>query len=656
MADLQLHEVPEHGEDDSVSDGDGTRRFKAVFRSLGLDDRAARRPLAPGDRLTSRRAPGHTSIPPPAEQLPLITVGPSASDAELVLKTEIGDGGMGVIFAASQRSLGREVAVKRLVPEATGDAAINALVQEARVTGSLEHPNVVPVHALGADVHGRPVMVMRRVHGTPWSTLLRGKLPPEWAPAGDVVAGHLEILLQVINAVWFAHSRGIIHGDLKPENVMLGDFGEVYVLDWGAALSMRKGDARGLPYAGDVSTVTGTPAYMAPEMIGMGAAISERTDVYLLGAVLHEILTGAPPHAGASLYAVMKDAFVSRPFAYPASVPRELAEICHRAMAPDPNDRYASAQELRRAVAAHLEHRASIALGAEAAARLDKLLAAIAAGAERRREAYHRFAECRFGFQQAIRAWSGNTDAREGLDRAVTAMIEMEIAAGDAGAAALLAEDLPDMPPALRDKLAALTARAEAEGAELSRLRGLVRELDDEAYARPRRVFVAVIAALGAASILAAAVIDPVGATSTGRMLYALVNPLVWIVVASAAAFIGRKAVFTTRPSRIIVGGALAAGAAVLANRVLTILVRGRTVPEAITGDLLTLGVIAVMIALSANRRFLRPAGIFLVSAALSAFYPARAALLLALSLLLFAAGSAWEARQDAKDRGQPFV
>jgi serine/threonine-protein kinase len=247
--------------------------------------------------------------------------------------------------------------VKRLVPEASGEEAIRALVQEARVTGSLEHPNIAPVHALGADAHGRPVMVMRRIHGTPWSALLRDKQAPDWAPAGDALAGHLEILLQVCNAVWFAHSRGIIHGDLKPDNVMLGAYGEVYVVDWGAALSTREDDPRGLPWAGAVRTVTGTPAYMAPEMIGLGAAISVRTDVFLLGAVLHEMVTGAPPHAGASMYDAMKTAFVARPLAYAPSVPAELAAICQRAMASDPADRFPDAHALRGAVAAYLDVR-----------------------------------------------------------------------------------------------------------------------------------------------------------------------------------------------------------------------------------------------------------------------------------------------------------
>jgi serine/threonine-protein kinase len=614
MVDLDLRELPEH-DDGFPSEGDGTLRFRAVWQKLGLGDE--RGPLAAAEVLTSRRKKGFTSIPPPPDMLPQITVGSSNSDAEIALKTEIGDGGMGVIFAASQRSLAREVAVKRLVPEATGEDAIAALVQEARVTGSLEHPNVVPVHALGADSLGRPVMIMRRIHGTPWGTILRARRSSV-APETDALAGHLEILLQVCNAVRFAHSRGIIHGDLKPDNVMLGDFGEVYVLDWGAAMSTTPNDARGLPYAGDVRTVIGTPAYMAPEMIGTGAPISTRTDVYLLGAILHEIVSGAPPHASESLFDSMKTAFVSRPFPYDASVPRELQAICHRAMAHDPEQRFADAQALRSAVAEHLAHRASIALGAEAAARSERLLAAIAQGGEaEQRQIYELYAECRFGFQQALRAWSGNEEARRGLAQAEAAMAELQ----------------------------------RATRHELSRLRHIERQHDVEAYARPRRLFVAALATLGAIMLLCAWALDRGAETHGTRLVYAIGLPVGWVAMAGAAAFLGRHKVFITHASRVIVGGVLAAGVAVLVNRMLVMVVRGGTLAEAIAGDLVALAAVAGMIALAADRRYAQTMVSFLVAAVLAVLFPVYAVVVLALALLAFAAGSA-RAAGSAKGSG----
>ncbi len=622
-------------------EGEGTRRFQVAWRTLGLDEEAARGRSSLEERLASRRPRAAPSVPPPPAELPRLTVGSLVSDAELVLKTEIGDGGNGVIFAASQRSLGREVAVKRPVPEAQGDEARAALVQEARVTGSLEHPNVIPVHALGSDAHGQPVMVMRRVHGTPWGTLLREKRGPDGGPSGSALGAHLEIFLQVCNVVRFAHSRGVIHGDLKPDNVMLGAYGEIYVLDWGAAMSTRQGDPRGLPFVGDVRTVNGTPAYMAPEMAGVGTPISERTDVYLLGGVLHEILTGAPPHTGESLYDIMKSAFVSRPFPYPPEIPRELQAICHKAIARRPARRYAGADELRRAVAEHLEHRASIALVAEATVRLEQLVAVVAGQApERGRAVYQLYAESRFGFQQALRIWPDNEEARAGMERALVAMVSFAVDAGDAQAAALLSGQLQGPHVELRARLAALEDRVRAEGVELSRLRHLARDLDAETASRPRRVFVAVSAVLGAALVPLQLRFEG-GTSVVDRIAFALAMPVGFLVIAGAATWLGRRRVFASRASRIIVGGVLVAGTASLVNRGVTLLLRGGRLAEAVATDLVIIAAVAAMIALSADRRYAVAAGWFLAMGILAEVFPSHAVLLFALALLGFGLGKA---------------
>lgn len=606
--------------------------------------------------MVSRRGRGGTSIPPPPAPLPLVTVGSSLGDAELVLRTEIGDGGMGVVFSAWQRSLGREVAVKRLVPEAQGDEAFAALIREARVTGSLEHPSVVPVHALGSDAHGRPVMVMRRVHGTPWGSLLRGE--DRRAKKGDALETHLEILLQVCNAVRFAHSKGVIHGDLKPDNVMLGAYGEVYVLDWGAAMATRRDDPRGLPFAGDVRTVQGTPAYMAPEMVGSGTEISERTDVYLLGAVLHEILVGAPPHAGESLYDAMKGAFVSRPYAYPKEVPRELARVCHQAMDAAPARRYASVDDLRLALAEHLTHRASIALVAETNVRLGELLAAVEAAPEgpagetipdiaRGREVYQLYAECRFGYQHALRTWAGNEEARDGMERALTAMVTFAVGAGDAQAAELLAGGLTGAHTELRARIAELAARARAEGAELARLRSLARDLDTSTHARPRQMFLGVIGALGIVNVV---VFERAGPSSPLRIALAVGMPLTLWIVAGLGAVAGRRRIFATRASRVLVGGVLMALGATTVNRALNLLVRRGALSDVLWTDLLVFAAVAAMMTLAVHRRFAVQAIAFLAAGIASHFFPEQGAIFLSLSLLVFTAGSVLTAGQRNGD------
>jgi hypothetical protein len=225
----------------------------------------------------------------------------------------LGDGGMGQVLAARQRSLARLVALKRVRPAHATSETEAALLDEGRITGGLEHPNIVPVHALGRDDVGNPVLVMKRIEGTSWRALLDDDAHPAWAPLlaahGDRTSAHLEVLMRVADAAHFAHARGVVHRDIKPENVMVGSFGEVYLVDWGIAVRVGRTVADG----DGAFRIRGTPAYMAPEMIGGDPArVDARTDVYLLGGVLHVILTGRPPNAGQTLTEVCASALRGR--------------------------------------------------------------------------------------------------------------------------------------------------------------------------------------------------------------------------------------------------------------------------------------------------------------------------------------------------------
>ena len=191
--------------------------------------------------------------------------------------------------------LERHVAVKIISPRLANDpSALQRFADEARITAQLDHPNIVPVHKLGHAPNETPCLAMKLVQGRTLLAHLRTLPPPPWSHATlDEV---LEIFQKVCDAVAFAHSKGVVHRDLKPENIMVGSFGQVYVMDWGIAVRCQRGDDGRLHPIEAKKGLRGTLAYMAPEQARRGVAgVDERADVYGLGAVLYEFLTGRPP-------------------------------------------------------------------------------------------------------------------------------------------------------------------------------------------------------------------------------------------------------------------------------------------------------------------------------------------------------------------------
>ncbi len=262
---------------------------------------------------------------------------------------EVARGGMGSVRRAWDEDLAREVAVKIVAPRLAEEAsALQRFVDEARITGQLDHPNIVPVHRLGTLPNGSPCLVMKLVQGSTLKAWLASQPPPPWAPAQlDTM---LAVFLKVCDAVAFAHSRGIVHRDLKPENIMVGSFGQVYVMDWGIALQLgREGEDASVHQRSPM----GTPVYMAPEQaLRLERDIDQRTDVFLLGAVLYEMLTGVAPHRGPNLVAVLYRA-ITCAVPHPDEVaperqcPKALARIALKAMSRERGDRYATVQDMR---------------------------------------------------------------------------------------------------------------------------------------------------------------------------------------------------------------------------------------------------------------------------------------------------------------------
>lgn len=287
---------------------------------------------------------------------------------------EHASGGMGRILIVHDARIGRDVAMKELlpgpadadaatwsrVPSPSADPAAARFLHEARITGQLEHPAIVPVYEVGHRADGSVYYTMKYVRGKTLSEAIR---------EADGLEGRLRLLphfVDVCNAIAYAHSRGVIHRDLKPINIMVGEFGETVLLDWGLAKKIGEEAQEGVAPSGPdvegladfrtlVGQIVGTPAYMAPEQAsGAIQAVDERSDVYGLGAVLYELLTGRPPFSGmtktTTLRAVRRDGPPPVRSREPHAPP-ELAAVCERAMARRPADRYGAAVALRDEVA-----------------------------------------------------------------------------------------------------------------------------------------------------------------------------------------------------------------------------------------------------------------------------------------------------------------
>jgi eukaryotic-like serine/threonine-protein kinase len=447
---------------------------------------------------------------PMAQTLPPLLDALDGHAAPFRLGRTLGQGGMGLVRAATQIALGREVAVKALKPDADPRNAAQ-LLREALVTGALEHPNIVPVHALGRDEQGRPMIVMKRVDGVGWDVTLAR----EAAERGEesFLKKHLGVLVQVARAAHFAHQRGIVHRDIKPANVMFGPHDEIYLVDWGIAVSLRADGVQGVPLASNSAALEGTPAYMAPEMAAAaGELIDERTDVYLLGATLHEVLTGAAPHDGDKLLDVLTLAFASAPMSYRGWVPQGLVDICHRAMSREADDRHPSAAAFAQDLERVLERRALALLADEAAERLDELDAAAGRAAELEpgelQALYMLYSECRFAFTHVLSGWADNERARDGLERAVAAMVRMELRREAPEAAELLLLDLPHADAELEAEVAAALRTRERQGA---RLEQLARDTDLRVGVRQRARFAGALGLFWLVLLVALGQIDRAG-------------------------------------------------------------------------------------------------------------------------------------------------
>ncbi|MEZ4464337.1 MAG: serine/threonine-protein kinase [bacterium] len=313
--------------------------------------------------------PSMAGSPDESVDLSLPTIADAAN--RYALGAELGRGGMGQVLEADDLTLERPVALKLLFDQ--DDPALCArFVDEARVTGQLQHPSVPPVYELGRLGDGRLFFAMKRIEGRTLRDIiedLRDGVPETVKAFGRVRL--LTIFARICRTIAYAHSRGVMHRDLKPDNMMLGEFGEVTVMDWGLAKPFEaperpSGAVRRVTrgrFSTQAGDVTGTPHYMAPEQaVGDVEALGSHTDVYSLGAVLYEILTHRPPFRGKNFRQILAQVLTRPPLppskrAPENAVPRRLEEICMRCLAKHPDERFQSAADVVEALDQYMASR-----------------------------------------------------------------------------------------------------------------------------------------------------------------------------------------------------------------------------------------------------------------------------------------------------------
>ena len=468
-----------------------------------------------------------------------------AATAGLTLGDTLGTGGMGIVRRGTQAVLDRSVAVKGLRADRRDPHSVVRLLQEAWISARLEHPNIVPVHDVGRDEDGTPLIVMRRIEGVGWQDLADdAAVVRERFGAEDLLEWNLRVLMQVANAVHFAHSRRILHLDLKPANVMIGAFGEVYLVDWGLAMSLDPDEER-LPRAVDNDEIVGTALYLAPEMLTAdGSWLGPHTDVYLLGACLFELLAGHPPHLGASHIAVFFNAATRDP-SLPEDAPSELADLCRRALSRSPDLRPPDAEAFRLGIQAFLQHRGSARLADEAA----QALAAAEDVAEPDERAVHGLlTEARFGFRQALVAWPENLGATRGFRRATVRLAEAALQAGDLSTAGALAAGLRPPDDALEQALTVARAEAADREAKLRRLTALSEDLDPRTGQRTRVFIVGIMGLAWTLGPLPAA-LDPSNPILHSHGLY-VATPIAFLALALGLGLWARESMLATRFNR----------------------------------------------------------------------------------------------------------
>jgi len=480
----------------------------------------------------------------PTLRLPELSVADTGSPA-FRLESILGEGGMGVVRLATQAGIGRDVAVKHLRPGASPGASQH-LLAEASIMGRLEHPVIVPVYAVGLSPELGPIVVMKRIQGSPWSDRLRN-----WVPSDpDALADQLNILIRVCDGLHFAHEQGVIHRDLKPENVMLGAYGEVYLVDWGVALEYANVSAV------EDRQVVGTPAYMAPEMAERELGpLTPRSDVYLLGAILYELLRGGPPHKRKTVLSALIAAAKPLEFTATEGLPRELVSICAKACAYAPKDRYASVAEFQAALRAFLRHQDAARLVDRVLADLDGL-ESDDVHKETADAVTTRVSALEATLAQALEMAPTSVAAQDGVRRCALLRLRCSLAVESLEEAERLAASLDSLPESLVEVLATLRQARAAQVEAQQQLQAQARRQDVRVGARHRRRTALILFGVVAAVVTGGLIFRPAAALPSMQSTAVTQSIVfaVWLVVL----YRGRERFFGTSPNTLFALGCTA--------------------------------------------------------------------------------------------------
>lgn len=604
---------------------DDEDQLTLTWKTQGLEDRQ----VEVARTVTIRQSASPTGLAPEAlvNELPrLLKHSGETTLPELRFKGTLGEGGMGVVKLAEQLSVGRDVAVKQVRQKPRSDEATLVLLREGWTTGLLEHPNIVPIYTLGRTDDDDPVIVMKKIEGTSWLDIIEDpSCAPDGFDADDAQDLHVKILIQICNAMHYAHSRGIIHRDLKPENVMLGEFGEVYVLDWGIAVSIQDDPTGRLVSISQVDTPAGTPAYMAPEMVtGHGADLGTHTDIFLLGAMLYEAICGEPPYSGKTLFAVMLHAHDCEPPSFASDTPPELEAICRRAMARNPEERFPSVKALRDALVDHRRRRESRRLATQGNARLEEIRDIIAREevGETVDEAilYKTFGECRFGYEQALEVAGDNDHARDGLQSALELMAERALQRDALKAASLLIADFQRPNKDFEQRLKALKDKLDTRQENYRELEQIRHDVDVDVGRRSRAMFISIVGIFWVVHSLVISVLVhlEVALITAPKMV---IHIIVMTLLVGSIIYLGRHRFFDNEINRRMLISVFVVFCCVIVYRTMTWLMELPFAP-AIAGEIFAYGTSIMLLAVAYDRRIFVAGIPWLIAALAGALWP----------------------------------